>query len=659
MFGTVLIANRGEIACRIVRACRQMGLRSVAVYSDADRDALHVRLADDAIRIGPPEASGSYLNVDAILAAVETSGADAVHPGYGFLSERVVLPHRLAAIGVGWIGPHADAIARMGSKRAAKELAREAGIACVPGYDGADQSDARLAAEAERIGYPVLVKASAGGGGRGMRHVDAPRELAGALADARAEARAAFGSAELLLERLVLRPRHLEVQLAGDKHGNLVHLFERECSVQRNYQKIFEEAPAPNLPAPVREKLYDAALRLGRVIGYDSLGTVEFILEEGTDEPWFLEMNTRLQVEHPVTELVTGIDLVEWQIRAAAGETLPMRQDEIVLSGSAIEARICAEEPDEGFRPAVGVVVRFDAPVDAGVRVDSGIATGSVVTPWYDSLLAKVVAHGADREVAARRLGSALDRLVLLGVPTNQALARAIVAQPAFQAGRLTTRFLEESFPGGWRPDPAAIDGPAGEIAAVAIRLADVGARAAGPGPWAAIGPFRLLEPSGKPATTHLSLSGPDGTRDLTVRGRADRFEVDGRQVSAVVDDRRVAVTIDTVASAFAWASVGPAIWLQSSSRSASWRVTASGASAHAKAAAEGSHVIAPMTGSVSSVEVARDQRVDKGQVCLVMESMKVLMRLVAPRAGRVSQVRCAAGETVSGDAVLIEIEAA
>ncbi len=407
----VLVANRGEIACRVIATCRRMGLGSVAVYSDADADALHARLADDAVRIGPAEAARSYLDAEAVIAAALSSGADAVHPGYGFLSERAVLPRLCEAHGLTWIGPSAACIERMGSKVEAKRIARDAGIACVPGYDGDDQSDARLAREAASIGYPVLVKASAGGGGRGMRRVDTADGLADALASARAEAQAAFGSPVLLLEKLVGRPRHLEVQLAGDRHGNLVHLFERECSIQRSYQKVIEEAPAPNLAEHVRQRLFDAAVRLGRAIGYDSLGTAEFILEDGGDTPWFLEMNTRLQVEHPVTEQVTGLDLVEWQIRIARGERLPLRQPEIVLHGVAIEARLNAEDPAHGYRPGTGTLLRFDAAPAEGIRIETGVEAGSVVTPHYDSLLAKVIATAPDRAEAAQRLLAALGRL--------------------------------------------------------------------------------------------------------------------------------------------------------------------------------------------------------------------------------------------------------
>ncbi len=638
-----------------------MGLRSVAVYSDADCGALHTRIADDALRIGPAEAARSYLDVDAIIAAALASGADAVHPGYGFLSERAVLPRRLAEAGIAWIGPHVAVIERMGSKRAAKALAREAGVPCVPGYDGADQDDARFADEAARIGCPMLVKASAGGGGRGMRRVDALNALPAALAAARAEAQAAFGSPELLLEKLVLRPRHLEVQLAGDKHGNLVHLFERECSVQRNYQKVLEEAPAPCLPGTVRARLHEAALRLGRAIGYDNLGTAEFILEEGAEEPWFLEMNTRLQVEHPVTELVTGLDLVEWQIRAAAGESLPLPQEKITLRGHAIEARLCAEDPAQDYRPGTGIVLRFDAPPSEGVRMDSGVAAGSAVTPYYDSLLAKVVAHGSDRDEALRQLAGALEQLVLLGVTTNQAFLRDVLAQPGFGEGRLTTRFLDEAFPGGWRSRrEAGGDADAAEMAALAVWLTAAQAGSAGPGPWGTLGGFRVLARAGRPAQAYVALDGPGGAREVAVSGEAGQFEAEGRHVAATVDEGRVSVAFDGAARSFAWAWHGGDVWLQSGSRATLVRVAATGGAASGSGtAAGGPRVVAAMPGLVSAVEVVEGQPVEQGQACVVMEAMKVVLRLPAPVAGRVARVLCAPGETVAGGAVLVEIEAA
>jgi 3-methylcrotonyl-CoA carboxylase alpha subunit len=651
----VLIANRGEVACRIIHTCRRMGLGSVAVYSDADAGALHTRLAGDAVRIGPADAARSYLDAGAIVAAAQASGADAIHPGYGFLSERVALPLLCAEAGLTWIGPSAACIERMGSKIEAKRIARDAGIACVPGYDGDDQSDERLAAEAAAIGYPLLVKASAGGGGRGMRRVATAGDLPGALASARAEAQSAFGSAALLLEKLVERPRHLEVQLAGDKHGNLVHLFERECSIQRSYQKVVEEAPAPNLPRAVRDALLDAAVRLGRAIGYDSLGTAEFILEEGDDRPWFLEMNTRLQVEHPVTEQVTGLDLVEWQIRAARGEALPLEQSAITLRGAAIEARLNAEDPAQGYRPGTGALLRFDAPAGEGVRVETGVEAGSAVTPHYDSLLAKVIASAPDRDEAAARLGAALDRLVALGVPTNQGFLREIVAHPAFREGRLTTRFLDEAFPGGWAP--ARDDAALARDAAIAVWLST--RRSAAPGPWGALGGLRITEAAGRPARLFLTVHGEAGAADVAVTGSAERFSVDG---DAAVDARHaggfVTVRSGGRTARFAMASRGGEIMLSARGLAHALRVVpAVEAAAAVGVSTGGPRVTAPMPGLVSAVEVSAGDAVTQGQVVAVMEAMKVVMRLPAPVAGRVSRVACAPGETVKGGDLLIEIE--
>ena len=649
---TVLIANRGEIACRIIRTCRRLGLGAVAVYSDADADALHVREADQAVRIGPADAARSYLDADAIIAAARATGADAIHPGYGFLSERVVLPTLCAAHGITWIGPSVACIEAMGSKIEAKRVARAAGIACVPGYDGADQSDARFTTEAEAIGYPILVKASAGGGGRGMRRVAAPAELPAALASARTEAQAAFGSPILLLEKLIQRPRHLEVQLAGDKHGGLVHVFERECSIQRSYQKVIEEAPAPNLPGPVRDRLLDAAVRLGHAIGYDSLGTAEFILEEGDDTPYFLEMNTRLQVEHPVTEQVTGIDLVEWQIRSACGEPLPLPQSAITLHGAAIEARLNAEDPAHNYRPGVGKLVRFDPPAGEGIRIETGVESGAVVTPNYDSMLAKVIATGPTRAQATARLVAALDRLVALGVPNNQAFLRDILAHPAFAAGHLTTRFLEEAFPHGWHTPTAGAE--AARQAAVATWLAS--RTTAAPGPWGAIGGLRLSEPAGRPAQLFLTLHEGDAAHELVITGNATRFTVNGTDLTAI----HTPGTVTIGPARFAVAMDGADILLAAHAQAHRLRIVpATDAAVATSVMAGGPRVTAPMPGLVQGVEVAVGDIVTEGQVVVIMEAMKVVMRLPAPLPGRIARVGCAPGDTVRGGDLLVEIEPA
>ncbi len=450
MIGSLLVANRGEIAVRIMRTCARLGIRTVAVYSDADRDSRHVAVADEAIRIGPAPARESYLRADAIMEAALRSGVDAIHPGYGFLSEKPDLPRLCVEADRIFVGPSAECIAAMGPKIGSKLIAARAGVASVPGYLGDDQSFGRLTEEARRVGFPLMIKASAGGGGKGMRRVFEASELGLALDLARREAEAAFGDPALLIEKLVLRPRHLEVQIAGDKHGEVVHLFERDCSVQRNNQKVLEEAPAPNLHADIRAKLHDRAVTLARAINYDNLGTVEFILEEGGDDPWFLEMNTRLQVEHPVTEAITGFDLVEWQIRIASGEPLPASQDQIRVTGHAIEARITAERADQNFRPDAGRIFEYREPPT--IRMDSGVSAGSEITLFYDSLLAKAIAAGGTREIARARLVAGLRKFAIFGPATTIPFLVDALENPVFASGQATTGFIEQAFPRGWTP---------------------------------------------------------------------------------------------------------------------------------------------------------------------------------------------------------------
>jgi 3-methylcrotonyl-CoA carboxylase alpha subunit len=663
MIRKLLVANRGEIACRIMATCRRMGIRTVAVYSDADRDALHVATADEAVRIGPAEASGSYLNVDAILDAAKQTGADAIHPGYGFLSERIALAEGCAAQGIVWVGPNPDAITRMGSKIESKRIAEAAHVPCVPGYHGAAQDDATLQAAAAKIGYPVLIKASAGGGGRGMRAVHHPEELAPALALARAEAQAGFGDPSLLIEKLIQRPRHLEVQLAGDKHGNLIHLYERECSIQRNYQKLIEEAPAPNLLPEVRAALLEAALNLGNAIGYDSLGTVEFILDADGGGPWFLEMNTRLQVEHPVTELVTGLDLVELQIRVADGETLPFHQDQIRLSGSAIEARINAEDPAAGYRPALGTILQFAPPAQEGVRIDTGVRTGSVVTPHYDSLLAKVIAYGGDRNIAAARLSGALGELAILGIKSSQAFLRDIVDHPSFRAGRLTTRFIGETFPEGW--NAKADDSDDFAVAAGLWALQRESYRAAPKlGPWASLGGFRVSATAGHAGWVALEVESESQHVALDISGKDGRYIVrrDGQLsiLEVTAGSGRAKVTIGSVVREYSFVSVGELFSIGRSGTAGNFRVAPRIESAGGKDTAEGGgagRIVAPMPGLISQLNVAPGQIVAQGDTVIVLEAMKLMYSLPAQISGRVAQVFCAPGDTVPAGAPLVEIE--
>ena len=448
MLAKILVANRGEIACRVIRTCRRLGIATVAVFSDADEHALHRSLADESMRLGPPPARESYLDIERIVAAARESGAAAIHPGYGFLSENPDFAEACASAGLVFIGPPPTAMRAMADKATAKRIAAAAGIPVLPGSFPGDQSDAALLAAAEEIGWPVLIKAVAGGGGRGMRRVDGPAAFAKSLAGARREAAASFGDDRMMVERCVDRPRHVEVQIFGDAQGNVVHLFDRDCSLQRRHQKVLEEAPAPGLPEDTRARMTEGAVRLAQDIGYQGAGTVEFIADaangSGADGFWFLEMNTRLQVEHPVTEAITGLDLVEWQIRVADGESLPLPQERIARNGHAVEVRICAEDPARRDLPSPGTLRRLDLPGSAeGVRVDTGFRTGDVVSPYYDSLLAKLIVHAPTRETALRRLAAALGQGRIDGVASNLRFLKAVASHAGFGAGEIDTGFLD------------------------------------------------------------------------------------------------------------------------------------------------------------------------------------------------------------------------
>ncbi len=451
----ILIANRGEIAVRIIRACREMGISPVAVYSDADQSSPFVALADAAYRIGPGPAAESYLCIDRIIDAARISGADGIHPGYGFLSENADFARACDRAGLAFIGPSGSAIRSLGDKSEAKRRMRAAGVPCVPGYLGGDQSQARLSEEARKLGYPLLVKAAAGGGGRGMRLVSSEGELMPGLDEASREAQSAFGDPRLLLEKYIQHPRHVEFQVFGDRHGDAIHLFERECSIQRRHQKIIEESPSPVMTPELRSRMAEAAVTAARAFSYSGAGTVEFLVEEqpdGSHSFYFLEVNTRLQVEHPVTEMRTGTDLVKLQIRVARGEPLPYCQDQVQASGHSIEARIYAEDPETGFLPSVGRLAHWKEPSGPGIRVDSGVEQGSEISPFYDPMLAKLIVHGEDRNEAIGRLEQALLQFEVLGVRTNIEYLIDIVRHPAFREGRTHTGFLEEHF-SGWKPD--------------------------------------------------------------------------------------------------------------------------------------------------------------------------------------------------------------
>ena len=681
MFESLLIANRGEIACRIIRSARRLGLRTIAVYSDADATARHVREADVAVRIGPAEATRSYLDAEAIVQAGVAAGASAIHPGYGFLSESTQLVRRCMAHGIAWVGPRAEVIERMGSKIESKRIAVRAGVPCVPGYHGDAQEPKLLLEEARAIGVPLLIKASAGGGGKGMRRVDDLSDFAAQLDLAKREAQRAFGDDRVLIEKLIERPRHLEVQLAGDTHGNLVHLYERECSIQRNYQKVIEEAPAPRLPALVRERLFTAALKLGREIGYDSLGTVEFVLAEGADTPYFLEMNTRLQVEHPVTELVTGLDLVEWQIRIAAGEALPLTQEEVAVSGWAVEARVNCEDPVHGHRPEFGTVGRYVEPALPGLRVDSGIATGSVVSPHYDSMVAKLIGHGATRAQAVDRLRDGLAAFDAAGIGTNQSLLAAIVDHPLFRSGRLTTGFLGEAFPGGWRDDPAALRGA--RIAAALHMLRERDGRASDPQDhWQRASGYRFMAAAGRRAAMRVRVALDDDETALSI-------ERDDRAASAAAQhDARPAGGSYRVRAGDGEAEPVRARWTaddvlvlspgHGSARryivsrdgdstvvnhvGTRWRLQVLSevralARAASQGAAQGDELRSEMPGAVTEIHVAAGDAVEARQVLVVMEAMKLIFPLVAARAGIVAAVLCKPGDVVPRGQTLVQLE--
>jgi len=657
LISSLLIANRGEIALRIMRTCARLGIRTIAVYSDADRGAAHVAIADEALRIGPAAARDSYLRADAIMEAVARSGAEGLHPGYGFLSEKPELAALCAAQGCVFIGPSADGIAAMGPKIGSKRIAARAGVPSVPGYIGDDQSSARLIEEARRIGFPLMVKASAGGGGRGMRRVFSAGELLPALDLARREAEAAFGDASLLIERLVLRPRHLEMQVAGDKHGNVVHLFERDCSVQRNNQKVLEEAPAPNLPPAIRAKLLERGVALAQVIAYDSLGTVEFILEEGEDDPWFLEMNTRLQVEHPVTEAITGLDLVEWQLRIACGEALPLRQEEIHERGHAIEARVTAERADQGFRPDAGRIVGYREP--ASVRVDSGVRLGSEVTLFYDSLVAKVIAHGDTRAAACARLAAGLRDFTLLGPATTIPFLIDAVEHPIFAEGRATTHFIEDAFPDGWRPARSHA-----ALARATAALLSLATPAPGmQSPWTGLAGFRVLAPAGGLARTYLSITDEDSATEVTVMAWPDgrrRVQWADDEIDLAVLASGGAVEVETNGRIFrgTFERLDGTVRLTLDGEAYVYAVTPRIKAAVMGSAAGGSGaVVAPMPGVIAEILISLGDPVEAGQVVAVLESMKLFTSLAAAIAGTVTDIACQPGETVPAGKRLMLVE--
>ncbi|WP_242220123.1 acetyl/propionyl/methylcrotonyl-CoA carboxylase subunit alpha [Shinella zoogloeoides] len=656
MFRKILIANRGEIACRVIRTARRMGVATVAVYSDADRNALHVEMADEAIRIGPAEAAGSYLNIAAIIEAARASGAEAVHPGYGFLSENPDFVEAVEAAGLVFIGPSASAIRAMGLKDAAKALMEKAGVPVVPGYHGERQDAAFLAGEATAIGYPVLIKARAGGGGKGMRRVDDPADFSAALESARREGESAFGDGRVLVEKYMAKPRHIEVQVFGDGHGNVVHLFERDCSLQRRHQKVIEEAPASGMTAQMREAMGAAAVRAAAAIGYSGAGTVEFIADvsEGLrqDRFYFMEMNTRLQVEHPVTEAITGLDLVEWQLRVAAGEPLPKRQEELSIDGWAFEARLYAENPARDFLPATGRLSVFDLPDSA--RIDSGVRAGDIVTPYYDPMIAKVITHGATRAEALARLEAALEKSRVGGVTTNAGFLVRLCRLPAFAAGDVDTGLI------GRAGEGLLVEPDASEEAFALAALSALGLleTPAGSDPWTHIRGFRLWGEAAR--TVFLDHGGAEhALRVVMLGGR--RFRLDHNDLSTEVgllsvDDDSIRLDCDghVFSATVHRDATGIAVFFGGHAHAFA---IAEEAGHHGEAAAGGDRLSAPMPGLVRIVSAVPGARVARGEALVTMEAMKMELVLAAPRDGVVAAVPVAVGDQVAEGALLLSLE--
>ncbi len=623
MIRSLLIANRGEIACRIIRTARRLGVRTVAVYSDADAQALHVAQADEAVHIGPSPARDSYLQGDRIIAAAKATGAEAIHPGYGFLSENADFAQSVIDAGLIWVGPHPSSITAMGLKDAAKSLMAQAGVPTTPGYLGEDQSPERLAAEAEAIGYPVLIKAVAGGGGKGMRKVDAPADFADALASCRREAAASFGNDVVLLEKWVMNPRHIEVQIFGDGHGNVVHLFERDCSLQRRHQKVIEEAPAPGMDAETRAAICGAAVRAGKAVDYVGAGTIEFIADGSdglrADRIWFMEMNTRLQVEHPVTEEITGVDLVEWQLRVASGEPLPLAQDQLAINGWAVEARLYAEDPATGFLPSTGRLEQCHFPED-DVRVETGVEQGSVISPFYDPMIAKIITHADSREDALALMADRLEGLAVWPVKSNAGFLHRCVTDPDFRAANVTTSFIAERserlVPDARPPEPV-------------LREAAL----------------RLVEESEAPNR--------DGLRGFRLNAPVER-----RVRMRVGQDRYEATWAQAVGDTLYSSLAAPGVALITD-RGQSYGIALDRAEGGAGGAAGDGAILSPMPGRVIAVAVRAGEAVTKGQKLVTLEAMKMEHSLVAPFDGVVAELNAEDGGQVSEGTLLVRVEAA
>jgi 3-methylcrotonyl-CoA carboxylase alpha subunit len=627
MIASLLIANRGEIACRIIRTARRLGIRTVAVFSDADRKALHVREADEAVHIGGAAARESYLVGEKIIVAAKETGAEAIHPGYGFLSENAEFAEAVEAAGLIWVGPKAASIRAMGLKDAAKRLMDAAGVPTTPGYLGDDQAPERLRAESDAIGYPVLIKAVAGGGGKGMRRVNHAAEFQDMLASCKREAAASFGDDRVLIEKYILRPRHIEVQVFGDSHGNVVHLFERDCSLQRRHQKVIEEAPAPGMDTATRAAVCGAAVKAAQAVDYVGAGTIEFIADasEGLrpDRIWFMEMNTRLQVEHPVTEEITGQDLVEWQLRVASGEPLPLRQDELAINGWAMEARLYAEDPASGFLPSTGRLDHFS--LGRAVRIDTGVAEGDRISPYYDPMIAKLIASGRTREEAIDRLLDTLEQVEVWPVKTNAAFLARAADDADFRSGDVDTSFIPARID-RLVPDNAPSDA-VWNLAATALLASDFGTSDERD-PWLELQGFRLNAPaSGGVALAH-------GGETRVVESAGDP-------------------PIEGIATA-----VGETVLVFSAGQAFAFTLPGSGGGAAGGAASDGA-LLSPMPGRIISVDVRQGDRVSKGQRLVTLEAMKMEHAMTAPFDGVVAELAAAEGAQVSEGTMLVKVEKA
>ena len=665
MFKKILIANRGEIACRVAATARRMGIQTVAVYSDADAHAKHVQACDEAVHVGGSAPKDSYLRWERILEAAKSTGAQAVHPGYGFLSENEDFAKACAAAGLVFIGPPASAILAMGLKAESKRLMETAGVPLVPGYHGADQNPALLQREADAIGYPALIKASAGGGGKGMRVVEKSEDFAAALASCQREAINSFGSDAVLIEKYVQRPRHIEIQVFGDTHGNCVYLFERDCSVQRRHQKVLEEAPAPGMTEALRAQMGAAAVAAAKAVNYVGAGTVEFIVEQTAyDQPesmkfFFMEMNTRLQVEHPVTEAITGLDLVEWQLRVASGEPLPLQQSEIRMTGHAIEARICAENPDNNFLPATGTLQVYRKPQASSferstVRVDDGVREGDTISPFYDSMVAKLIVHGDTREQALARLDTALAQTHIVGLNTNVQFLRHVVRSESFATAKLDTALIPRESAVLFNQDPVGL--PAASAAVIADAL--------------------LAEAA---AQGHDPFSRRDGWQSHGITNRRFELAYEGQAVSAQLRyERGGALSLQVgegAESALQFTTTGDGLWVQFNGARTHSQVHAQGEARHVftpqgaarislldplahagEAAQEGGRLTAPMPGKVVSFAVKAGDKVKAGQPLAVMEAMKMEHTISAPQDGTVAELLYAPGDQVADGAELLKL---